>query len=215
MNVEQHSKARNYRWRLNNREQYLANKKAESLRARARRQGLTVDEHVALRSQPKQRPEPDPVIVFIRRGVYRQARARCPVLKLLTYNEMKTISARIRYYLNPDNERERVARYKALHPEQRREDSLRRYQLQSAAGDSITDPQWLAMLDAHDHRCHWCGESNVELTKDHVIPISKGGECVASNIVPSCLPCNASRGNRHAVPPRLRMLRWVESISVS
>lgn len=32
------------------------------------------------------------------------------------------------------------------------------------------------------------------MTVDHVIPLSEGGKSGISNLVPSCEPCNASRG---------------------
>jgi hypothetical protein len=50
--------------------------------------------------------------------------------------------------------------------------------------------------------CMWCGatlEEGVQLTLDHVIPHSHGGDNAVSNLVCSCQKCNSSRGNRAAV----------------
>ena len=42
--------------------------------------------------------------------------------------------------------------------------------------------------------CQYCG-SRSNLTVDHVIPRSKGGESSWENIVASCAPCNRRKGN--------------------
>lgn len=68
----------------------------------------------------------------------------------------------------------------------------RRARLLKAAG-SHTVAEWRAILKAHGHRCAYCGlkQSLVgRLTRDHYVPLSKGGSNAASNIVPSCSPCN-------------------------
>lgn len=40
--------------------------------------------------------------------------------------------------------------------------------------------------------CHYCGHRfpAKALTMDHVIPISRGGRSVKSNVVPACKACN-------------------------
>ncbi|MET9425626.1 HNH endonuclease [Streptomyces sp. NPDC006540] len=40
--------------------------------------------------------------------------------------------------------------------------------------------------------CAYCPERATHL--DHVIPLSKGGEDVESNMVPACQRCNLSKG---------------------
>lgn len=46
-------------------------------------------------------------------------------------------------------------------------------------------------------RCIYCGRSSIEhgiiLEPDHIIPVSKGGSTIASNLVTSCHDCNASK----------------------
>ena len=46
---------------------------------------------------------------------------------------------------------------------------------------------------AYNNRCAYCDKKTTRLTKDHVIPISKGGEDNMENIVPACWKCNASK----------------------
>lgn len=46
------------------------------------------------------------------------------------------------------------------------------------------------------YRCVYCGHSDVPLSLDHVVPRSKGGLTVPSNLVTACIPCNRAKGNR-------------------
>lgn len=53
-----------------------------------------------------------------------------------------------------------------------------------------------------DYCCQYCGRHRSELrgrqflTRDHVLPISRGGDNTWSNVVTSCSPCNNRKGNR-------------------
>ncbi len=49
--------------------------------------------------------------------------------------------------------------------------------------------------------CQYCG-SRSNLTVDHVIPRSKGGNSSWENIVASCAPCNRRKGDRLPAPGR-------------
>lgn len=58
-------------------------------------------------------------------------------------------------------------------------------------------------LFARDHyRCQYCGRHQSDLkprealTRDHLVPISRGGLNVWTNVVAACSPCNARKGNR-------------------
>ncbi len=46
-------------------------------------------------------------------------------------------------------------------------------------------------------RCYYCGRkvSPSELTMDHVIPLSRGGQSVRENLVPACKECNIKKKN--------------------
>lgn len=44
-------------------------------------------------------------------------------------------------------------------------------------------------------QCHYCG-SDTDLTRDHVVPRSRGGSNDPENIVYACRSCNAAKGNR-------------------
>lgn len=49
--------------------------------------------------------------------------------------------------------------------------------------------------------CAYCGKPEGrakadKLDRDHLVPISKGGKTIKTNIVPACRTCNRGRGNR-------------------
>lgn len=70
---------------------------------------------------------------------------------------------------------------------------------QRGRGD-FTGAQWLALLERHNRTCAYCGRSDRPLTQDHLIPLCRGGEHTADNIVPACLPCNLRKGARIYAP---------------
>lgn len=58
-----------------------------------------------------------------------------------------------------------------------------------------TRAQWLQLLAEHGFMCVYCGVQRAT-SKDHIIPISKGGSNAIENIAPACLACNSSKGDR-------------------
>jgi 5-methylcytosine-specific restriction endonuclease McrA len=60
----------------------------------------------------------------------------------------------------------------------------------------FTRAQWRELLAEHDRRCAYCGVQTSYLTRDHIVPLSRGGQHTKSNIVPACYTCNVSKGNR-------------------
>lgn len=54
---------------------------------------------------------------------------------------------------------------------------------------------WLTLVERYRHRCAYCGEKRT-LTKDHVIPLAKGGRHAIGNILPACKPCNTSKADK-------------------
>jgi 5-methylcytosine-specific restriction endonuclease McrA len=53
-----------------------------------------------------------------------------------------------------------------------------------------------------NYRCQYCGRSTGDLrpreslTRDHLIPLSRGGTNEWTNVVTACSPCNTRKGNR-------------------
>lgn len=54
-----------------------------------------------------------------------------------------------------------------------------------------TEAEWRALICRCGFRCASCGKFESALTKDHIIPRSKGGSDLIENIQPLCLKCNS------------------------
>jgi len=67
-----------------------------------------------------------------------------------------------------------------------------------AAVSDFTDAQWRELLAEHDQSCFYCGATGVTLEREHMIPLSRGGNHTKSNIVPSCGPCNRRKAGKTA-----------------
>ena len=63
------------------------------------------------------------------------------------------------------------------------------------AGGSFTALQWDELKLFHNFTCLCCKrtESDISLTADHVIPVSKGGTSNIVNIQPLCQSCNSKK----------------------
>lgn len=57
----------------------------------------------------------------------------------------------------------------------------------------LTTEQWLEKLSAFKYKCAYCGCEHDNLTVDHFVPVSKGGELSISNVIPCCPNCNSSK----------------------
>lgn len=72
----------------------------------------------------------------------------------------------------------------------------RRANLVALNGNYRFDPRdWQRLLNRYDNRCAYCHAQTAKLTKDHVVPIARGGSHGVGNIVPSCSPCNDSKSD--------------------
>jgi 5-methylcytosine-specific restriction endonuclease McrA len=58
------------------------------------------------------------------------------------------------------------------------------------------------------YRCQYCGEkkSVAELTLDHILPRSRGGDNSPLNVVTACVPCNSRKGSRTPAEARMPLL---------
>jgi len=72
-------------------------------------------------------------------------------------------------------------------------------------------------------RCQYCGSpfSHKELTYDHVIPRSKGGETEWTNVVTCCVKCNLKKGGRTPEEAGMFLIRkpkapiWIPLLTMS
>lgn len=61
------------------------------------------------------------------------------------------------------------------------------------AGGSHTKQEWKTLLAQYNWTCPCCIKSDVKLTKDHIIPVMKGGSDNIENIQPLCQSCNSKK----------------------
>lgn len=59
----------------------------------------------------------------------------------------------------------------------------------------VAEAQWLSIIKRYRSCCVYCGAEFhwMALTKDHVLPKSRGGQH-GNNLAPACRPCNAAKG---------------------
>jgi 5-methylcytosine-specific restriction endonuclease McrA len=59
------------------------------------------------------------------------------------------------------------------------------------------------------HRCQYCGNTppSQQLSLDHVVPRSRGGDTTWENVVCCCLRCNTRKGGRTPQEARMSLLR--------
>ena len=63
--------------------------------------------------------------------------------------------------------------------------------------DSMVPPVSNRALFARDeHMCMYCGVETRNLTRDHLVPKSRGGRDAWENVVAACYKCNHRKGNR-------------------
>ncbi|WDS36312.1 MAG: HNH endonuclease [Pseudoxanthomonas sp.] len=80
-----------------------------------------------------------------------------------------------------------------------------------------------ALFARDDHLCLYCGQqfSRQLLTRDHVLPVSKGGRDIWENVVSACFHCNSRKSNRTPQQASMPLLAvpyrpsWIEHLILS
>jgi 5-methylcytosine-specific restriction endonuclease McrA len=57
-----------------------------------------------------------------------------------------------------------------------------------------------------DGCCQYCGATGSQLTVDHILPRSRGGETTWENCVAACMRCNQRKDNRTPAEARMHLL---------
>ncbi|MFB9067949.1 HNH endonuclease [Pseudofulvimonas gallinarii] len=81
----------------------------------------------------------------------------------------------------------------------------------------------VALFARDRYLCLYCGAhcSRGELTRDHVVPLSRGGRDIWENVVASCIACNVRKGARTPAQAGMPLLAvpyrpsWVEHLILS
>ena len=103
---------------------------------------------------------------------------------------------------NPERRKEHKRRYNQTETGKataQRANTRRRANLQKIT-NTLTAHEWENILEKYNYICAYCGvEFDCENlpTRDHIIPISKGGNNTKENIIPACRSCNSKKFNRH------------------
>lgn len=83
-----------------------------------------------------------------------------------------------------------VKRKRRMSKEQR----IKRHHLLAGATFDFTSDAWREMLDYFGRRCAYClRDIKTRSEKEHMTPLSRGGNHDAENIVPACRRCNAQK----------------------
>ena len=77
--------------------------------------------------------------------------------------------------------------------EKRLAHNRKRRALKNNCEGSHTDKEWNDLCNFFGNKCLDCEAENVKLTRDHIIPLSKGGTDFIENIQPLCGPCNSKK----------------------
>lgn len=134
-----------------------------------------------------------------RRETPEQKARRAEVQREYRKRNAERIKATIRkrYAENPEGFKRRSAKWL-------RENSARRAQyyqqyrarLLAAPGRGVTPADWRQILACFDYSCAYCSRSDVALTMDHVVPLTRGGWHDPNNIVPACQSCNSKKRDK-------------------
>ena len=65
--------------------------------------------------------------------------------------------------------------------------------------NTLTAEEWVDILKEYHFKCAYCNKEFTLFdreTRDHIIPISKGGNNVKENVVPACRVCNSKKNNK-------------------
>lgn len=120
------------------------------------------------------------------------------------YNRSEQGKARERQYRQNNPEKVKATQRKSWHkyhairiPAARAYHAFARTQ-RTGAGGAFTVAEWEALKARYNYTCLCCGkrEPEINLTIDHVYPVTKHGSSSIDNIQPLCLSCNSRKGTK-------------------
>jgi 5-methylcytosine-specific restriction endonuclease McrA len=71
----------------------------------------------------------------------------------------------------------------------------------------VLRPTRANILLRDDETCQYCGKHARDLTLDHVVPRSRGGQSTWENLVACCRACNGRKGNRTPKEVGMHLIR--------
>lgn len=103
--------------------------------------------------------------------------------------------------------REASRRWRKEHPASHAHVAAARRARELAAPGKHTLSEWLALLERCNFRCAYCGRQTPGLTRDHDVPLIRGGSHAIDNIRPACARCNSKKGRSTGDEFRARLAR--------
>jgi 5-methylcytosine-specific restriction endonuclease McrA len=85
-------------------------------------------------------------------------------------------------------------KFKAKQQRDNRKSKVRRRTILKNLNEFHTEQEWQECIKRYNNRCACC-YGREKLTRDHIIPLTKGGTDDITNIQPLCQPCNSSKNN--------------------
>lgn len=182
--IQEQTRARTAKWKAENKEKWAATKKLQCERKRARDHSMLLKDYRAYRAERKKPKRLTIDGLIVRKSLKR----RCPILSAFP---------KIEYQVNRLERLAKAKEWSRNNPDKAYAKKLRRKMRLANVEDTLTIEQWEGIKQRYGYRCAYCGLRK-KLTRDHVIPISKGGSNTVDNIVPACISCNCSK---HTGPP--------------
>jgi 5-methylcytosine-specific restriction endonuclease McrA len=113
------------------------------------------------------------------------------------YSQTEKGRARVKRYTLTDKRRAAKKRY--AQTEKGKASKARRAHRRRLNGilttATLTLGEWDKIKFNYKNRCVYCGEKK-PLTRDHIIPISKGGGLTKENVIPACVSCNSRKHDK-------------------
>lgn len=106
---------------------------------------------------------------------------------------MNRESAQRAYAADPQKFRDRAVAWNKAHPDRVwLRDMKRRAKKWKVETFTATYQDWLEILEAAGHRCHYCGAGG-KMHTEHRVPFARRGQHTKDNIVPACHRCNVQK----------------------
>lgn len=128
---------------------------------------------------------------------------------------------------NKESARERGERYRLNHPGRANEISRQwakrnpekttafyhKYRTErTKGGGAYSAAEWKALVEHFGNKCLCCGRTDVKLTADHIVPVSRGGTSNIDNIQPLCQTCNSKKKDKTIdYRPDSGFFRWIQN----
>lgn len=61
---------------------------------------------------------------------------------------------------------------------------------------NLSSKDWAQIKLSFNNECAYCGKEK-KLSREHFVPLTKGGEYTRNNIIPACLSCNSSKSDKN------------------